>query len=116
MKKLILALIASLTITTPVGSHEIQDFANFYAETGIITSIEYADDNLGCLMEITVANGNMFCYYSEDNNDYLLYDLVSMIMYDNGTQIVYDDEILKVQYSGVIEHFEQYIQEEECYE
>ena len=103
-----IVLAISMVISTSTFARE----TTTYPETGIITSIDFADDYSSCLLEITVANGNIFSYYSEDC-DWWYNDIVSMIMDDKGTDIVYDDEILMIQYSGRLEHFEQWVVPEE---
>ena len=90
----------------PTTEMEIVECSH-YPETGIITEIAYSD--YGCLFTVTVANGNQFQYYSEGNADYLLYDIISMEMDSMGTELVTDDEILEVKYSGFIELFMEYI-------
>lgn len=116
----ILTTCAALTIyTQPIDSHTTKGNepttemveCNHYPETGIITEIAYSD--YGCLFTVTVANGNEFQYYSEGNSDYLLYDIVSMEMDSMGTELVRDDEILEVKYSGVVEHFIEIIKQNE---
>lgn len=103
-----IVLAISMVISTSTFARE----TTTYPETGIITAIDFADDYSGCLLEIIVANGNIFEYYSEDC-DWWYNDLVSMIMDDMGTELVYDDEIIMIQYSGRLEHFEQWVVPEE---
>ena len=85
----------------------IENLNHIYPETGLVTEIEAVDEDT-YLLTITVANGNMFCYETEDC-DWFVNDFASMLMDNNGTDNIYDDIIIKCQYSGVIEHFEQYI-------
>lgn len=85
----------------------VEDLNHLYPETGLVTEIETINEDT-YLLTITVANGNMFCYETEDC-DWFVNDFASMLMDNNGTDNVYDDIIIKCQYSGVMKHFEQYI-------
>ena len=110
MKKRILALLLTLLTVTPISAETFSDgkgISNIYPETGIVTEIETISET-ETLLTITVANGNQFQCVTLDC-DWYINDFASMIMDNNGTEIVYDDEILKVEYSGVIEHFIQYV-------
>lgn len=44
-------------------------------------------------------NGNEWCF-TDLEGDWVVGDIVSMIMYDRGTPIIYDDEIVSVRYDG----------------
>ena len=112
------SLLLGLLLPTEMENKEVvvetemeMEIETLYAETGIITEIEYSD--YGCLFTVTVANGNQFSYYADGVVDYYLNDLVSMLMDSKGTELVYDDEILDAQYSGVLEHLEQWVVSEE---
>lgn len=43
------------------------------------------------------SNGNQWCMYVEDN-DWFVGDGASLIIYDNGTQTIYDDVIVDIKY------------------
>lgn len=70
-----------------------------YPDTMIITSINEEED----LVTMECANGNQFQMYGVE--DYFVGDLVSCIMYNNGTELVYDDVILDAEYVGTTEMF-----------
>lgn len=63
-----------------------------YPETAVITDIQQDQVIVEC------ANGNIFQFYGAE--DLETGDLVSMIMCDNATPVVYDDEIMTVKYAG----------------
>ena len=84
---ILLSLIISL-----VMSGDIKVNGRLYAETAIITEIKNDTVTVEC------ANGNLFAF--EGAEDLEEGDLCSMIMYDNATPIVYDDEILSIKYAG----------------
>ena len=119
MRKRILAILMGLLIIPTMVNAEtkfqdstgyyIEDINHLYPETGIVTKVEIVNDNL-YLLTITVANGNIFQCETVDC-DWYKNDFASMLMDGKGTDIVYDDEIIKCQYSGVIEHFEVYAAE-----
>ena len=65
-----------------------------YAQTAIVTDLDYENDI------VTVENANGFAYQFYGCEDYDEGDFVSMICYSNGTEVVTDDVILSVRYSG----------------
>lgn len=46
-------------------------------------------------------NGNLWTF-TDDTEDWVKGDICSLIMHDNYTSIIYDDEIIKAQYSGFV--------------
>lgn len=46
-------------------------------------------------------NGNLWTF-TDDTEDWCKGDICSLIMHDNYTDIIYDDEIIKAQYSGFV--------------
>lgn len=53
--------------------------------------------------EITVKdfNGNLWIF-TDNSEDWYKGDVCSLIMHDNYTDIIYDDTIIKTQYSGFV--------------
>ena len=87
MKKLIaltLALIALCGVAT----------AELYPETARVVEVDYIADT------VTVETFNGFLFVFEGCEDYMVGDGVALIMEDNGTEKVFDDEIVKAQYCG----------------
>lgn len=90
----------------------IEDVSHLYPETGLVTEVETINEDK-YLLTITVANGNMF-QCETDVCDWFVNDLASMLMDNKGTEnTVYDDEIILCYYSGVIEHFENHLVDED---
>lgn len=77
-------------------SGQLKANGRLYPETAIVREVDCKAD------EVTVEcfNGNLFVFKGTDDWD--TNDICSMLMYDNGTPIVYDDEILSVKYSGYV--------------
>lgn len=46
-------------------------------------------------------NGNLWTF-TDNTEDWIKGDICSLIMYDNYTDIIYDDTIIKAQYSGFV--------------
>ena len=46
-------------------------------------------------------NGNLWTF-TDNTEDWIKGDICSLIMHDNHTSIIYDDEIIKAQYSGFV--------------
>lgn len=77
-------------------SGQLPGNSRIYPETAIVTELDYATDTV----TVECFNGNLFSFYGTE--DWAEGDICSMLMNDNGTPIVYDDEILSVKYSGYI--------------
>lgn len=72
-----------------------------YADCGVILQdgdiAETEDGNYQ--ITITMQNGNMFSFYSEDGG-FCQGEIISAIFDDNGTAEVFDDAIISYRYSG----------------
>ena len=68
--------------------------AELYPETARVVEVNYDEDM------VTVETFNGFLFVFEGCEDYAEGDGVAMIMDDNGTEKVFDDIILMVQYCG----------------
>ena len=84
---------------------------NYYPLTGIITSITPDADSRENVITLECGNGNMFQFTDSTDADWDTYDLVSCIMDNKGTAIVYDDEIVTTMYAGYTSQFQK-IEEE----
>ena len=87
MKKLI-AITLTLIALCGVASAEL------YPETARIFDLNYEED----LVTVETFNGQLFIF--EGCEDYTIGDCVSLIMEDNGTESVYDDAVVKAEYSA----------------
>ena len=86
---ILLAILLSL-----IASGQLKENGNLYAETAVVTEIDYSTDEV----VVECFNGNLFSFYGTD--DWAEGDICSMLMNDNGTPTVTDDEIVSVKYSG----------------
>lgn len=84
MKSLFLALVLTLNF-------------NIYPMTAIVTEVNHTTD----IVTIEDFNGNLWQF--DGAEDWQVNDICSCLMGDNGTSNIYDDEILKVRYSGWVE-------------
>lgn len=75
---------------------------NFHSRVAMVTEI----DEENSLITATCGNGNVFTFYNAEE-DWSCGDLCSLIMYDNGTETVYDDKVVFARYGGFIELFEE---------
>ncbi len=87
---------------------ELSNVNGLYPLTGIVTEIKYDIEPEVDLVTITCSNGNMFSWYADSSDCWMLNDLASCIMDNKGTKYVTDDEVLLAHYAGVLEHFEKY--------
>lgn len=71
----------------------------YYPEVAKIVKLDEENN----LVYVQTAIGHVFAFYGIE--DLSLGDLIGMIMKDNGTEIVYDDEIVDIIYGGRPEDF-----------
>ena len=93
------------------SGNEIPELSNvngLYPLTGIVTEIKYDIEPEMDLVTITCSNGNLFSWYADSSDCWMLNDLASCIMDNKGTEYVTDDEVLLAHYAGVLDHFEKY--------
>lgn len=77
---------------------DIYNINNLYALYTIVSDINYNDDIVCC----TDFNNNIWSFYGVE--DWVINDICSLTMYDNNTEIIYDDIILNTTYSGYIDN------------
>lgn len=112
MKKLLTVVLTTMMIATPVSAAPTTDgeCKDLYPLTGIVTEVEHMEDT--DLITMTTANGNQFSWYADAEDCWSINDLASCIMESNGTEIVYDDEIVDAHYAGGIKQFARYTRED----
>ena len=89
MKKLIaIALVLIALCVTLTATAEI------YPETAKVVEVDYDTDTV----TVETFTGFLFTFYGCE--DWMVGDCASLIMEDNGTELVYDDEIIMAQYGG----------------
>lgn len=89
MKKL--TIIALILILTAIA---LTAYADLYPETAKVVEVNYDEDL------VTVETFTGFLFVFEGCEDWAEGDCASLIMEDNGTEKVFDDEILIAQYSA----------------
>lgn len=109
MKKLLALTLVTIIASTPVSAAPTTDgeCKDLYPLTGIVTEVEHMEDT--DLITMTTANGNQFSWYTDSTDDWYINDLASCIMNSNGTDEVYDDEIVDAHYVGTLDQLSQYI-------
>lgn len=70
------------------------DVDNLYAKSMLVYEVDREYD----ILYLTDSNGNGWEYIGIE--DLGVGDVVDCLMYDNQTDIIYDDKIVKLQYSG----------------
>lgn len=65
-----------------------------YPKTAVVTELDYVTDI------VTVEDCNGFEWEFEGCEDYMIDDVVGLIMYDNGTKEIFDDQIVEARYNG----------------
>lgn len=103
MKKLInvmvllVVMVCGMCIGSGASASEnvrVIDGCDIYAQTTVVVEVNYDEDVVYC----QDFNGNVWTF--EGCEDWIEGDIASMVMYNSGTEIIYDDEILSVWYSG----------------
>lgn len=100
MKKIIVlaTITAAVAAATLTGMHaearKASKPSNLYPATMKVIDIDESDD----LVTVETATGFTYGFYGAQ--DLYNNDLVSLIMDDNGTEVITDDKIVDVQYSG----------------
>lgn len=109
MKKLLVLALATMMVSTPVSAAPTTDgeYKDLYPLTGIVTEVQEVDKDTD-LVTMTCANGNQFSWYVDSTDDWCINDLASCIMNSNGTDEVYDDEIVDAHYVGTLDQLSQY--------
>ena len=90
MKKVFILILVLVSLTTFAAA----DF-HVYPLTGKIVDFNYEED----LVLFVDGGGMLWEFYGIE--DYQIGDFVSCIVWDVGTQKIFDDEILDVVYAGV---------------
>lgn len=109
MKKLLTVVLTTMMIATPVSAAPTTDgeCKDLYPLTGIVTEVQEVDKDTD-LVTMTCTNGNQFSWYVDSTDDWCINDLASCIMNSNGTDEVYDDEIVDAHYVGTLDQLSQY--------
>lgn len=102
MKKMLLLTILGISTFTSFIFGEAKGISNkskipldnCYATTGLITELNYETN------EVIFENFNGYEYAFYGIEDWAVNDCVSVILYDNGTPEIFDDEVVDVKYSG----------------
>lgn len=98
----ILTTILFVLITSTIIMMGTDITNNHHSRVAMITEINEENN----LITATCGNGNAFSFY-DTSGDWMLGDLCSLIMYDNGTEIVSDDKVVSARYGGYVELFEE---------
>lgn len=86
-----------LALSILAGSAKNPAQINIYAETFIVS------ETIGNKVILTDFNGFQWAFYDTEGDDWRPGDIASCIMSDEGTPLIFDDQILSIKYSGYIE-------------
>ena len=102
MKTMIIAAAISATLAAPApiaANHaaDVPNVSGIYAKSAVVIALD-ADQDI-----VTVADSCGMTWSFSECEDYELFDIVNMVMWDNGTtDAVLDDVILCTRYSGFV--------------
>lgn len=86
-----------LALSILAGTAKDPAQVNIYAETFLVSEV------VGEKVILTDFNGFQWAFYDTEGDDWKPGDVASCVMSDNGTEIIFDDQILSIKYSGYIE-------------
>ena len=97
-KKTLIALLGAVSAVSLAGASYAGEPAlkNYYAMTAIVSDLDYAGDT------VTVENATGFTWCFSGTEDWDIGDVASLVMDDNGTEIIMDDLVVSVRYSGYV--------------
>lgn len=96
MRNFVLAFIAAVNLFVFTGGTAAK-IEEIYPLTTIVIETDYITD----VVTVEDFNGNQWQF--EVVEDWMVDDICSLIMYNNGTEIIYDDQIVKAHYNGWFE-------------
>ena len=101
------AVFAVVSLVNPTGFEEepfmvyeeSEDYTQSWKHDGLYADAGLIMEEPGEIVWVTMQNGNVFGFYNNEG-DWTIGDIVSVLFDDNGTPLVYDDIILACKYSG----------------
>ena len=101
MKKLIDILVLAIVMVcglcigaTMNASATNYETCDLYAKATVVVEVDYEYNLVYC----KDFNGEVWCFSGCE--DWVVGDIASLLMYNNGTKIIYDDEIVNPYYNG----------------
>ena len=94
MKKAIMEMVIMIIVSIAIGAYAEQS-----PTAMIVNELDYDENTVICID----FNGNEWAF--EGIEDWRIGDIASMIMDDMETELIYDDIIIMVRYSGYVEDF-----------
>lgn len=95
-----LRLVSSLIIIVMIGlfSQYVCNHKDkgYYPSTMIVEHLDYSNDT------VVLRDSVGFIWEFNGTEDWVIGDVASVLLYDNGTDVVFDDEICRVYYSGFL--------------
>jgi len=99
MKKFAVIVLIVVLVSTLCGMlmNQLLNSADSYALTTEVVELDRENDIVVC----EDFNGNLWEFYGCE--DWQIDDIASLLMNDNGTPTIYDDEIVSARYNGTFE-------------
>lgn len=96
----LLVACGNMVAACDANSHRYLDACDIYALTTVVVDFDYENDIVYC----QDFNGEVWAF--DGIEDWVLGDIASLTMYNSGTEIIYDDEIINVKYCGWFDGWE----------
>lgn len=90
--RIIACVLTAATIACAITALNRVDKRNIYA----LSTTVYSVDNRNDVVTFEDANGNLWEYSGIE--DWCVGDTAALVMYDNNTPLIYDDEIISARY------------------
>lgn len=90
-----------LSTIISLGGNPFDHQAVIYPKSAIVTEVNYHDDYI-VLLDL---NGDEWLY--DGAEDWLVGDFVAMMMWNNDTLDIYDDEIISIRYEGYCDDWDE---------
>lgn len=98
-KLIVLALSATMMFVTPANAKPVNAPRGFYPHMGVVTKVNRVKRKRYYKVRFRDGEGRAW-EWIDDDPSWNKGDFVAVIMYDNGTKSVYDDQIVDARYVG----------------
>ena len=102
-KIFITILVSTLLFANKANAKVISKPRGFYAHMAIVTKVKPKRNGTYKISAKDAADRKWS--WLDDDGDWYKGDFAALLMYDNGTENVYDDQIVDARYVGVMEFF-----------
>lgn len=100
MKKILITALLCLSLAVPADAKVIKAPKGFYPHMGVVTKCKKVKNHDYFRVTFRDAVGRKWSWYDDNSDTWQKGDFVAVIMYDNGTETIYDDAVVDARYVG----------------